>query len=163
VDLWRLPSEKIVVIAEGVNVIFRPIAFTKDLRQRLNLLSGPYLLALGSLEPRKNLNRLLRAWEITQSQLPENLWLVLAGAKGTIFREAGLSSLPPRTHLTGYVPESALSALYSGALAFLYQSVYMKDSACPRSKRWHMERPSCLKYHFPSGSGRQRWDPRRPN
>src|SRR5258706_13244793 len=55
-----------------------------------------------------------------------SIWLVLAGAKGknSIFKDAGIDSIPSRVHLTGYVPEAALPALYSGAIGFIYPSLY---------------------------------------
>ena len=86
-----------------------------------------YVLCVGSLEPRKNLPRLLQAWSRIQSEVPGNVWLVLTGKKGNerIFADAaGLSRLPPRVHLTGHVPDDVLPALYAGAIAFAYPSVY---------------------------------------
>lgn len=93
---------------------------------KLGLPSPHYVVALGSLEPRKNLKTLIQAWTQIQSKLPDNVWLVLAGAKGKtlIFGEQSFSDLPPRVFLTGHVPDSLLPALYSGALASIYLSFY---------------------------------------
>ncbi len=81
------------------------------------------MLCVGSLEPRKNLRRLLDAWE----RLPPSLGdagLVVAGAESAVFRTAGINSLPKHVRLAGYVPDADLPALYGGAAAFVYPSLY---------------------------------------
>jgi glycosyltransferase involved in cell wall biosynthesis len=88
---------------------------------------GPhYLLALGSLEPRKNLSRLLAAWAQIEAKLPKDVWLVIAGGKGKklVFGDISFEKLPPRVHLTGRVADDLLPALYSGALGSVYISLY---------------------------------------
>ena len=85
----------------------------------------PYLLFAGTLEPRKNLVRLIRAYRRAALQVPHAL--VLAGPLGwrsqPIHRELAL-----RGHglivVTGHVPEADLDALYRGADAFVYPSLY---------------------------------------
>lgn len=96
------------------------------INRQLNIPSCHYIVALGSLEPRKNLQTLLKVWAQIQSKLPDEVWLVLAGAKGKslIFGNQSYEKLPPRVHLTGHVPDDALPALYSGALASIYLSSY---------------------------------------
>jgi glycosyltransferase involved in cell wall biosynthesis len=84
-------------------------------------------LSLGSLEPRKNLGRLLHAWSLIESKLPDDLWLVIGGAKGKnlVFQDVPeIRKLPPRVFLTGHVPDSLLPQLYAGATVFAYLSVY---------------------------------------
>ncbi|MBN1264379.1 MAG: glycosyltransferase family 4 protein, partial [Anaerolineales bacterium] len=97
-----------------------------QVKVRYSIPAEGYLLALGSLEPRKNLTRLLEAWESVRSQLPPSTWLVLAGARGKagIFQHVPLAQLPERVHLTGYIKDEDLPALYSGAAAFIYPSIY---------------------------------------
>lgn len=120
--------EKVAVIPNGVNGCFtpRPSGEIARVRKALGIPSPHYVLSLGSLEPRKNLYRLLQAWGRIRSEVPEEVWLVLAGAKGNplVFREVSFGRLPPRVYLTGHVPDEYLPALYSGALAFAYVSVY---------------------------------------
>jgi glycosyltransferase involved in cell wall biosynthesis len=101
------------------------VAIASVLRQ-LNLPSQHYIVVLGSLEPRKNLHTLLKVWEYIQMKLPDEVWLVLAGVKGKalVFGTQAYENLPPRVHLTGHVPDDALPALYSGALASVYLSFY---------------------------------------
>lgn len=66
------------------------------------------------------------AWDKVNSKLPNDLWLVIAGAHGSslVFGEQVIERLPPRVFLTGYVPDEELPALYSGAIASAYLSLY---------------------------------------
>ena len=54
------------------------------------------------------------------------MWLVLAGGKGksTVFKDLSFDNLTPRVYFTGYVSDEHLAALYSGAIAFAYVSLY---------------------------------------
>jgi glycosyltransferase involved in cell wall biosynthesis len=85
----------------------------------------PYLLFVGTLEPRKNLVRLVRAYRRVAVRLPHAL--VLAGPAGwrtqRLHRELSLRG-PGRVMLTGRVPAADLDALYRGADAFCYPSLY---------------------------------------
>jgi glycosyltransferase involved in cell wall biosynthesis len=93
---------------------------------QLNLPSKYYIIALGSLEPRKNIQRLINVWSNVQSKIPSEVWLIIAGAKGNkmVFGNHNYDELPPRVYLTGHVPDAMLPALYSGALASVYLSYY---------------------------------------
>lgn len=128
VEYCRVPAEKITVVYNGVDVGFRPqdAASVEACARRLSL-PRPYVLCVGSLEPRKNLRRLLAAWSRLADRYGD-VWLVLAGAghqEGTrVFADAGLSHVAPRVHLTGYLGDGDLPALYAGAEVFLYPSVY---------------------------------------
>lgn len=86
----------------------------------------PYLLFVGTLEPRKNLVRLIRAYRRAAARGIEHA-LVLAGAAGwnaqPLLREIGYEG-PGRVVLTGHVPDDELDALYRGASAFVYPSLY---------------------------------------
>jgi glycosyltransferase involved in cell wall biosynthesis len=87
-------------------------------------INKPYALAVSSLEPRKNLRRLLEAWE-TLGDLKEEASLVVVGAKGSsaVFQDCGLTNIPKGVLFTGYVPDEDLPALYSGARALVYPSL----------------------------------------
>jgi len=81
--------EKITVIANGVDLRFRPMEpeAIQEALVPLALPSRRYVLSLGSIEPRKNLPRLLEAWGKILPTLPEDVWLVVAGARNTrVFR-----------------------------------------------------------------------------
>jgi glycosyltransferase involved in cell wall biosynthesis len=104
----------------------KPAEEVSLVRKKLGIPKGRYILALSSLEPRKNLERLLVAWAGLLSRVPKDLWLVVAGAKGKalVFKGVSFEILPSRVYLTGYVPDEYLPALYSGADAFVYPSLY---------------------------------------
>ncbi|MGF1570735.1 MAG: glycosyltransferase family 4 protein [Nodosilinea sp.] len=91
----------------------------------------PYLLSLCTLEPRKNLVFLIKCFSKLVAETPNfDLNLVLVGAIGwknqALFNEllGQDSALRSRIILAGYIPDSDLSAVYSGATAFLYPSLY---------------------------------------
>lgn len=92
----------------------------------LGLPSSHYIVVLCSLEPRKNLKTLIQAWKQVQRRLPDEIWLVLAGAKGSrlVFGNQSYEDLPSRVYLTGHVPDEMLPALYTGAMASVYLSFY---------------------------------------
>lgn len=100
------------------------------LRQQLDLPeSARYLLHVGTIQPRKNLERLLRAFAQLLEFEPE-LRLILAGASGWgaeaegLRAQAGELGLGDRLLLPGYLPRDQLPALYSGAEAFVLPSLY---------------------------------------
>jgi glycosyltransferase involved in cell wall biosynthesis len=127
-ERFRVPSSKITVVWNGVDSQFtpRPQSEIEQVRRELGIGTSRYLLTVGSLEPRKNLHRLMEAWRRASSQLPEDISLVIAGAKGAslVFSNASLGPVAPRVHFTGYVRQEQLPALYSGALATVYPSLY---------------------------------------
>ncbi|MCB0136969.1 MAG: glycosyltransferase, partial [Caldilineaceae bacterium] len=99
--------------------------------RRQNDLPERYLLYLGTLEPRKNLDLLLRAyarWAQADSAADSDVALVLAGAKGwyydEIFRTVTALGLAGRVIFPGFVPAADLPAWYAGAEAFVYPSLF---------------------------------------
>jgi glycosyltransferase involved in cell wall biosynthesis len=119
---------KLRVVPNGVDPRFRPgspesIAAT---RRELGAPNG-YLLAVGTLEPRKNLPTLLTAWETLADADPDAPPLVLAGGAGWETRgfRRRLAALAPRglRHL-GRVDDDRLLALYQAASIFAYPSLY---------------------------------------
>lgn len=99
-------------------------------RRRYGILPGPYLLSLGTVEPRKNLSRLLRCFfRLAEQEAFSGVQLLLVGPTGWKTEEifSTIESRPAlrsRVRLTGYVPDADLAALYSGARAFVYPSLY---------------------------------------
>ncbi len=119
-------ERKITIIPNGIDDRFKPQPATEINRvtESLSIPKGPYLLSVCSLEPRKNLARLLAAWAIFNER-DSQATLVIAGAKGSgsVFKAANLGAVPRQVIFTGYVPDEDLPALYSGARAFVYPSL----------------------------------------
>lgn len=88
----------------------------------------PYLLYVGTIQPRKNLHRLVDAYAhlVTTQQVPWDL--VLAGGGGhmnqPLLAQAIRHGVGERVHLPGYIPEADLPALYRGALGFCFPSLF---------------------------------------
>lgn len=88
---------------------------------------SPYVLTVGSLEPRKNISRLLEAWESLPERLRQSHTLVVAGPYG--WRQHGLRrrlrglARTGAVVWTGFVPDGELAALYRGARAFVFPSL----------------------------------------
>jgi len=99
-------------------------------RSKRGIPPGPYLLSVATLEPRKNLPLLLRAFaRWARETRNEELQLVLAGGQGwkrQALLEAAdqLGELRHRVVFTGFVDEAELAPLYSDCLAFVYPSFY---------------------------------------
>jgi glycosyltransferase involved in cell wall biosynthesis len=135
-DLMRyygLAADRIAVVYPGRDETLAPVtepASLAAIRARYDL-HQPYLLYVGTLHPRKNLVRLVQAYARLLSQ-PTGRdtapLLVLAGQKGWLYAEINDEvrrlGLGERVRLTGFVPEEDLAALLSGALAFVFPSLY---------------------------------------
>ncbi|MDF5722511.1 MAG: glycosyltransferase family 1 protein [Rhizonema sp. PD37] len=99
-------------------------------RRKYNIPNAPYILSLGTLEPRKNVVQTIRCFiKLVEQQNIKDLYLVLAGSKGWSYEKifAEISSnhnLKDKIIVTGYVADEDLAPLYSGALAFVYPSFY---------------------------------------
>lgn len=102
--------EQIVVAHPGFESIYGSDGASADI-------GGPYVLGVGTLEPRKNLARLVEAWRL----LSRDLRLVLAGGGGW-GEQPGLDH--PGIVLPGYVSDAELPALYRGAEVFVYPSLF---------------------------------------
>ena len=122
IETCGVAPERVVAIPNGVDGRFQPVgAEILDLFRKKHQLDRPYFLYLGALEPRKNVATLLEAWKRPGL---EECDLVLAGAAGRVFRDRGFTELPARTRLWGRVADGDLPALLSGALGFVYPSLY---------------------------------------
>jgi glycosyltransferase involved in cell wall biosynthesis len=90
-------------------------------------ITKPYLLYLGTMEPRKNIAGIIRAYTMLTAKEQASYQLVLAGGKGWLDTEINqlIDSLPAESVVrTGYVDDGDKPALYTGATLFLYPSHY---------------------------------------
>jgi glycosyltransferase involved in cell wall biosynthesis len=134
-DLLRtygLPPEKVVVTYNGLEAHFTPEPQTIDeaarVQQRLGI-SRSYLLAVGSLQPRKNLVRLIRAYARLRNERADfKHQLVIVGRKlwlhHEIFAEVARQRWADDVILTGYVADEDLPPLYRNAALFVYPSLF---------------------------------------
>ncbi len=125
---YGLPAEKITVVYEAADAHFRPQppAVVEAVRTRYGL-PARYLLSVGTIEPRKNLTRLLSAFEALQAAGLTDA-LVVVGRRGWLYGDffARLEESPARKAVLfpGYVPDEDLPAIYAGAQALVFPSLY---------------------------------------
>jgi glycosyltransferase involved in cell wall biosynthesis len=133
VVLLGVQPSSVAVVPGGVEARFKPVTDTmllQAVRRRLGIGDAPFVLAIGVLEPRKNLSRLMDAFQILKNRgrVPSNLKLVLAGGKGwlfdSIFDHHAESPIRNDIVLPGFVSDDLLPALYSAAQAFAFPSLY---------------------------------------
>ena len=128
VDLLEIPPERIVVVHHGVDESFRPAprSAVEALRTRLALVR-PYILFVGTAEPRKNLLRLVDAFAQIRRQGHEDVDLVLAGKSAwgspRLRQRIAAHELAANIHLPGHVAGVDLPTLYCGAAAFVLPSL----------------------------------------
>lgn len=127
---WGTPPERITVVHHGVAARFTPRCAEEQaaFRQRRGL-PARYLLYLGTLEPRKNLEQLVRAfaqWRVATAA--HDVRLVLAGARGwyyaEIFRTVEALGLTEQVIFPGFIPSDELPDWYAAATAFVYPSLF---------------------------------------
>ena len=132
IDTYGIEPARITAIPLAAPAHFSPVEDDRELqRVRHNYgIDGPYILAVGSIQPRKNLVRLVNAYaslrgKYKQTELPK---LVLVGKRAWLYDETlralAQTGVTESVILTGYVPETDLPALYSGALCFVYPSYF---------------------------------------
>jgi glycosyltransferase involved in cell wall biosynthesis len=129
-DLARLlgvAGPRVRLIYPGVDPRFRPMPAeaTEPLRATLGL-PAQFLLFVGTLEPRKNLPRLIEGF--ARAGLPPELQLLVVGRPGWLYEEAyatvGRLGLGSRVRFLNFVDDAHLPALYNLARAFVYPSLY---------------------------------------
>jgi glycosyltransferase involved in cell wall biosynthesis len=126
-----VPSVKsscVRVIAPGIGEEYRPCAEDQVALTRRRLgLERPYLLFLGTLEPRKNLERLVEAYARIVRERAVDEQLVLAGKPGwgiePLLAKIRTLGLDERVRRLGYVAQEEVPALLSGARLFVYPSL----------------------------------------
>jgi glycosyltransferase involved in cell wall biosynthesis len=128
VRLWEIDPAKIHVVHEAADPQFRPVSEERIMvtRRRYGL-PERYLLTVGTIEPRKNLNRLLDALGLLRAQ-GDDVYLVIVGRKGWLYDDffAALERFENRNAVIqlGYVPDDDLPAVYGGATATVLASLY---------------------------------------
>jgi glycosyltransferase involved in cell wall biosynthesis len=132
IKTYKLPPEKVVVTHNGIGPLFSadPASTGElaELRRRFGI-ERDFILAVGSLQPRKNLVRLIRAYAHLRSRNDGfDHQLVIVGRKlwlaNEIFAEVKRQEWARDVILTGYVSDEDLPAFYRAAYAFVYPSLF---------------------------------------
>jgi glycosyltransferase involved in cell wall biosynthesis len=126
VEIYGISPAKIDVVHNGVDASFQPLPadqVAEFCRQRG--LPDRFVLFVGTLEPRKNVSRLIEAYAKLPKERPP---LVLVGGKGwfydEIFGRVEVLGLTDKVHFAGFVPAEDLPLWYNAADLFVYPSIY---------------------------------------
>jgi glycosyltransferase involved in cell wall biosynthesis len=126
IELLGLPEERVVAIPEGCAERFSPREVDREALRLEFGIDGPYVLCVGTLEPRKNLTTVLRVFRRVSAVIPE-AELVVVGGRGwrndAFEAELGRGETAQRLRVTGFVPDERLVDLYAGAACFLFPSL----------------------------------------
>ncbi len=131
-SFYKIPTSKIVVTFESANrrlYYRRQAAESRKIRLKYNIFDEKYVLFLGNIEPRKNLERMIEAWMQVPSYITKDYSLILGGGSGwnndsikkkiQEAKEAGFKVLT-----IGQVPITDTPALFSGAAFYLFTPLY---------------------------------------
>jgi glycosyltransferase involved in cell wall biosynthesis len=127
VSLLGAPPDKVQVLYSGVHPCFRPEAEPGE-RERLQARYGigdrPYVLSVGTVQPRKNYIRLIHAFNQLTNHPP--IQLLIAGGRGWLYQDifAEAEKQGDSVRLLGFVDEADLPALYRDAALFAFPSLY---------------------------------------
>jgi glycosyltransferase involved in cell wall biosynthesis len=132
IETYHVEPERVSYTHLAAAERFKPVSDERELRRVREAydVEGEYILAVGSIQPRKNLVRLINAYSglrraRAKAKLPK---LLLVGKRAWLYDETLQATeklcIPGEVKFTGYVPEDDLPALYSGALCFVYPSYF---------------------------------------
>jgi len=115
-ELLHIPENHIKVIPLAV-----PANISRLAHKRLTYENGKYVLAVSSIDPRKNFARLIKAF--ARANL-HDVKLILVGSKNRVFSHQKLENTSQNVHFKGYLPDDELVTLYQHALCLIYPSLY---------------------------------------
>ena len=129
IQQYGIDSEKINVVYNGADHHFQPIPITEQASIRKQYANGqPYFLYLGSVHPRKNVARLIAAFDRFKTQITSPIKLLIAGRKAwqTGEVEAAYQSASAKNDIQflDYVPDADLPKLIASAYALTYVSLF---------------------------------------
>jgi len=125
IELLGAPPDKVEVLYSGVSPRFQPQAEegeAEHIRTRYGLDERPYVLAVGTVQPRKNYAMLMRAFVRAAAEAV----LVIAGGPGWLCEDifALADQYPDQVRMPGFVDDGDLPALYRGAALLAFPSLY---------------------------------------
>lgn len=126
ISYWAIPAERIRLIHHALRPSLQPQYISHDsIRSMKSLYGQRYLLHVGRIMPRKNVETLINAFFMLAERFPD-LQLVLTGGLGHashgVVQMIETSPYRARIHLAGWVSEETLGALYAGAYALVFPS-----------------------------------------
>lgn len=137
VDKVGIEPDKVEVVFEGYDREKFQVDRLVNILRQYDIVPGKYFLFVGTVQPRKNLERLIRAFSVhlrgetkvsASAHLGGELKLIIAGSKGwlsdEIYRLPKKLGIEDRVKFLGYVPDKDLPALYSGAIALTFPSLF---------------------------------------
>ena len=124
---YELEPGKVMAVPNGVSPSFRPLPDAADrVAQRFGI-HRPYVLCVGALQTRKNVPLAIEAYSLLAGRGVDCELVVAGGDKGgrlDVLDAILRTRLTGRVHLVGHVEDDVLPALYSGARALLFPSLY---------------------------------------
>jgi alpha-1,3-rhamnosyl/mannosyltransferase len=115
--MQRFRIRNVTVTPNGVDhFLFHPGA-----KQSYMEVPSCYLLFVGTIEPRKNLNLLLNSWVEIKHHFKDT-WLLITGVSGNVFKTVNVSHDMERVRFLGYVDDETLAGLYANAMLFVLPS-----------------------------------------
>jgi glycosyltransferase involved in cell wall biosynthesis len=130
INLYAVKEEKVTVLLSGISPRYTPVTSSQlvlTIRNKYNIDKAPYLFTIGTIQPRKNYSRCIRALKVLRDA-GYDLALVIAGGKGWLedemYKTLDETKLHDSVHLIGFADDQDIAALYSGAEAVLFPSLY---------------------------------------
>jgi glycosyltransferase involved in cell wall biosynthesis len=130
IDLYGTSPKKIETLLSGVNPSFKPVTDPKKIkhvRRRYDLDDFPFILSVGTIQPRKNYGRLIQSLKIIRDQ-GHDVHVVIAGGRGwledEIYTALDRFEMQPYVHFIGFAADEDLPTLYSAATCSFFVSLY---------------------------------------
>ena len=130
IEMMNLPERKIHVVRPPTDPFFSEQKSERDKAHARDKFSLPdqFMLFVGTLEPRKNITSLIKAFEMFLSEQKRQLSLVIVGRRGWLYEDilTTIQASPVRSsiHLLDYVSDTDLASLYQLAMMFVFPSLY---------------------------------------
>ncbi|RHJ90404.1 glycosyltransferase family 4 protein [Parabacteroides bouchesdurhonensis] len=122
----QLPEEQIITVYNGYSPYFFPRENAYSITQKY-IQDKSYIFFLGNTDPKKNVPKTLKAYQLYRKHSENPLPLLIADIKETILnaiiKEENIEEIRPYIICSGYIPNTDLPYIYSGAFAFLYTSL----------------------------------------
>jgi glycosyltransferase involved in cell wall biosynthesis len=140
---YGIEAEKITVVYNGASAGFAPLSEAEKQQTRDQFSDGkPYFHFVGTIQPRKNLENLLRAFDAFKEKSGSPVRLLLVGRKGWHYQGAlevfEKMKYKEDVHFTGYVSDQELNALYAASLGLCYVP-YFEGFGIPILEAMHSE------------------------